>query len=108
MAAGSLGPLWLGHPDELLDVVRLSAIGPRIAKILRHAGDQAQRALSENRASLDRLRLALVELSYLDAAQIKKAVGRIRVIEIEPLPDKLNSKDNAGSDADLRDEHLEG
>ncbi|MGO8739727.1 AAA family ATPase [Rhodoblastus sp.] len=105
---GSLGPLWLGHPDELLDVVRLSAIGPRIAKLLRHAGEQARRALSENRGSLDRLRQALVEASYLDATQIRKAVGKIRVIEIEPLPEKLDATDGAGSDAAPHDEHLGG
>jgi len=89
---GALGPIWLGHPDDLLGVLRLSAIGSRVGAILRHAGKQAKRALIENRAALDRLSKALREASYLDATQVKTAVGAIRKIEIEPLLEKANTE----------------
>ena len=84
---GSLGPIWLGSPDALLGVLRLSAIGARVSRILHHAGDQARRALIENRPALEFLAKELNDASYLDAKQVKAAVGKIRRVKIVPLSD---------------------
>jgi ATP-dependent Zn protease len=84
---GTLGPLWLGAPSEMTTIARLTAIGSRVSKILEHAAQQALRALKENRPALERLSAALSDASYLDAADVTRLVGEIRLIEIEPLPE---------------------
>jgi ATP-dependent Zn protease len=105
---GSLGPIWLGEPEQLATPMRLASFSGKIGEILQYSGAAARRALSENRPALERLAKALSEASYLDGAQIKKVVGVIRKIEIEPLRPKPRAErgDNVGSA--LRDEHLEG
>ncbi len=103
---GSLGPIWLGEPEQLATPMRLVAFSGKVGEILQHASAAARRAVGENRPALERLAKALCEASYLDGAQIKKVVGVIRKIEIEPLCAKPRAMraDNAGPD----DEHMEG
>lgn len=105
---GSLGPIWLGEPDQLATPMRLVAFSGKVGEILHHAGAAAERALRENRPALERLAKALSEASYLDGAQIKKVVGSIRAIEIEKLCPKPRGDrdDNAGLNAP--NERMEG
>jgi hypothetical protein len=105
---GSLGPIWLGEPDQLAAPMRLLAFSGKVGEILQHAGAAARRAMRENRPALERLAKALSEASYLDGAQIKKVAGVICIIEIEPLCAKPRAErgDNAGTNS--CDEHMEG
>ena len=105
---GSLGPIWLGEPDQLATPMRLVAFSGKVGEILQHAGAASRRAVSENRLALERLAKALCEASYLDRAQIKKVVGVIRKIEVEPLRAKPRAErgDNVGPNS--YDEHIEG
>ncbi len=89
---GSFGPIWLGAPDELVGPIRLTTFGSQIGKILHHAGAEARRALIENRAALANLANALYETSYLDAAQIRDALGPVRKIDIRPLAQRADNR----------------
>jgi len=89
---GSLGPVWLGAPEELVGPIRLSSIGPQIHDILTHAESEARRALNENRAALIRLAGALYESSYLDAAQIRDAIGPVRKVDVRPLAQQADKR----------------
>jgi ATP-dependent Zn protease len=105
---GSLGPIWLGEPDQLATPMRLVAFSGKVGEILQHAGAAARRALSENLPALEWLAKALCEASYLDGAQIKKVVGVIRKIEIEPLHAKARAGHGDNAEPALRDEQMEG
>jgi ATP-dependent Zn protease len=89
---GSFGPVWLGAPDDLVGPFRLTTFGSQIREILYHAGTEARRALNENRAALESLANALYETSYLDAVQIRDALGPIRKIDIRPLAQRADKR----------------
>ena len=84
---GDLGALWMGAPDELTGAVRLSMLTTPIRRTLDHATTEARRALSANRAALERLAEALGRSHYLDAAQVREAAGEIVVLEHRVLPE---------------------
>jgi len=94
---GSLGPLWLGPPDKLLGSLPHTQLGPKVRAVLHHAGAEARRALAENLAALERLAKALVEASYLDAAQIRVALGPIRTIKVRAVPGMSAKSSNANN-----------
>ncbi len=95
---GSLGPLWLGPPRQLIPALHQTQLGARVRDIIQHAGSEARRALSENRDALERLGKALFVTSYLDATQIQDAMGSVRSIVIRPL---LGTSNNG---RDIRDQ----
>lgn len=89
---GSLGPLWLGQSEHLVASLNHVHLGGKIGDILHHAGSEARRALTENRAALERLAKALLDASYLDATQIRNALGGVRKIVLRPLPTQSDNK----------------
>jgi ATP-dependent Zn protease len=105
---GSLGPIWLGEPDQLSTPMRLVAFSGKVGEILQHAGAAARRTLIENRPALERLAKALCEASYLDGSQIKKVVGVIRKAKIEPLCANSPAERGENAEAASHDEHMEG
>jgi len=82
---GSLGPIWLGQPERLIATLPHTQLGGKISAILHHGGAEAQRALVENRGALEGLAKTLSDESYLDAAQIRTALGPVRKIAVRPL-----------------------
>jgi hypothetical protein len=103
----SLGPLWLGEPDELTHPSHRAWFGSRVSEILRHSAAEARRALIENRPSLERLAKALFDASYLDAAQIRDALALVKTIELRPSrhTDETNRE---GKDRDSERQKVRG
>jgi ATP-dependent Zn protease len=100
LGLGSLGPLWLGEPDDLTHPSHRAWFGSRVGEILRHSAAEARRALIENRAGLERLAKALFDASYLDAAQIREALGAVKTIKLQPPPRHIDETKRESKDRD--------
>lgn len=88
---GSLGALWLGAPRDLMASLPLTSLNREVRLILRHAGEEARRALIANRSSLERLAQALFDVSFLDADQIQDALGAVLKIAVRPVESQVAS-----------------
>lgn len=83
---GDNGPIWLGDPAAGGDALPLHSCAPAVRRLLHHAEAEAERLVRTNLPAVQRCAARLIASGYLEAAEVRDAVGDIPPFEVRAMP----------------------